>query len=345
MATLSKLELEDSSKCIFVLSEFRTDSLYLKAFDGSRGWEGSISEMGLRALAERSKTDFPQYVTETKKALSRQELGTQSFLYSVKYLEKKNKIQLVWKKYIASDNVKFQLGEVELSGSSSGSGLASSLLDMAVMSIDELLMSNHQLQSQCERLAKERHEVLQDLTQCADIQDKIEKDLFGKFKLVLNEKKAKIKNLMQSVKHLKEENEDLRRKVWSKEAVSGPSENCSSEPKEQTSANTKVSTTVEDTNDIHSLDNLSGGVPERVGSSRSGKGTASGGMASLLGDINYRAPSPPPAKRRCNKRGHKTVTQLERPLAKARTPTPSASSPPPADKDQDLEPDELLDML
>jgi len=366
MATLSKLELEDSSECIFVLSEFKRGSLSLKAFDGARGWEGFISEAQLQALARKSKTDFSQYMTETKKAFSRQELGDLSFQYSVKNLEKKDKILLVWKRYIACDNVKFQLGEVELSRSDGG--LASSLLDVAVTSLEELLMRKHQLQNKCERLTEERREVLREVKQCANIQDRTEKDLFNKFKLVLNEKKAKIRNLMESVKHLQEENGEMRRKVWAKAAASGQADKSSSESKdlvpegtstisestatqapEGTSTISESTATQGDTKFPHNLDNSNRGVTHisgrAVASGNSSGGEtvdgSSGGVISLLEDIHYRAPSPPPAKRRCNRRSHKAVTQLERPLAKPRAH--SASSSPPIEKD--LESDELLDQL
>lgn len=324
-SSLSKLELEESSESIFLLSELKAGTLYLKASDGLRSWEGSIKNHELQTLAKRSKMEVHVYTTETWKALSRQDLGDLSFLYSIKQLEK-TKIQLIWKKYIFADNIKFQLGEVILSEMVKGG--IHSLLNLAVNSMNDFRESNSQLLAKCDRLSKERQVTLTDLQECADIQDKIENHLFSKFKLVLNEKKAKIRALMKSQENLASENEELRSKVKScteasRERSISPSTGCDQA--------THVSQEISSTPNVDSVqDNQQGSV---------------GTVISLLEDVQCRAPSPPPAKRRRHGNTHKAVANLERPLAKPRVSTHNSTSSTPVDQEEEIESEELLDML
>ena len=43
----------------------------MRASDGERGWEGSLSETELEVLASQSKMDMQAYITDTVKVLSR----------------------------------------------------------------------------------------------------------------------------------------------------------------------------------------------------------------------------------------------------------------------------------
>ena len=298
----------------------------MQASDGERGWEGSLSETELEVLASRSKMDVQVYITDTVKALSRQNLGSLSFLYSMKLLEK-NKIQLVWKKHILSENIKFQLGEMQLYGVHATS-TAAALLDFAVTSMDTLQNGKTKLEAKCERLGKERQEVLHDLQECVNIQEKVEKELFSKFKLVLNEKKTKIRNLMESVQHLKEENEELRCKLWSSGSCDASSQR---EKVVVPDATTTPATSA--------VTNTPAAGPPPTHTTDSTKDA----MTSLLDDVQCRAPSPPPAKRRRNTKSRKTVVDLERPLAKPRAI--SRASPVCSSADKELDSDQLLDML
>ena len=52
-------------------------------------------------------------------------------------------------------------------------------------------------------VAEDRRHLLKRLEQCVDLKEKLEKDLYGKFVLILNEKKAKIRQLLEEVSKYK----------------------------------------------------------------------------------------------------------------------------------------------
>ena len=347
MATLSKLELEDSSQSLYILSELRGsgDSINVEVADGESAWEGSLSPKELEALARRSKISLENFISTTLKALSRHDLGELSFLYSVKHL-KNNRLELTWKKHIVADNIKFQLGQVELRPSSSPH-MVSTLLNFAISSIGELQQDLQHSEAKCVRLVRERQEAMQALTEKAALQGEVEEDLFSKFKVVLNEKKAKIRNLMESTSHLMEQNEELRRKLWESKSCTkscpAPEEDQSHEEEHQQQK-------------VHGSGASRGPTSPEISSSSSNKyissgnsSSGSGGLTSLLGDVQCRAPSPPPAKKQRSggSRPHRSVAELPLPLA---TESPhsarkTSNTPQRTSRDKELDSDELLDML
>lgn len=329
MATLSKLDLENSCQSLFVLSEFQDNAVSLQVSDGVRAWQGSLSTTQLKALAERSKLTLKSFLTDTRKALSRKDLGELSFLYSAKHLED-DKLELTWKKHILSENIKFQLGQVELCSRPSAC-IVPPLISFGIDSISELQQRLGQLEAKCVRLTREREEALQILRQHASIQEQVEKDLFSKFKVVLNEKKAKIRNVMELKRHLVEQSEELRQKLWTHSTSS-------SAP-----ADDKVTAAREGSPEkaAAGLECQTPPVPNINNSSNST------GATSLLGDVQCRAPSPPPIKRpRHTTRPHKSLTDLSCPLAtNVSFSTRKTSHISQAKEDKELDSDELLDML
>ena len=327
MATLSKLELEDSSQRLFVLSEYQHNAVSVQVSDGEGAWEGSLSAAELKALAEQSKMTQDRYIKYTVKALSRENLGELSFLYSAKHVDN-NKLELTWKKHILTDNIKFQLGQIELYPCSS-SHIVSALLNLAIDSIGDLQQNVALLKAKSVRLTREREKALQDLGQHASLQEQVEKDLFTKFKVVLNEKKAKIRNLMECKEHLTEQNEDLRQKLW----TSNSSTNLPTAPEDSMSE-------VEGQPDMPTRAPATSSTAATTTSSS----TSSGGVTSLLGDVLCRAPSPPPSKRRHTTRPHKSLADLPRPLAmdvsRCAKKKPNISH-----NAEELDSDKLLDML
>ena len=50
---------------------------------------------------------YPEYIVQSRKALTRENIGSLNFLYEVNV--KGNKAQFVWKKLMAADNIKVYL--------------------------------------------------------------------------------------------------------------------------------------------------------------------------------------------------------------------------------------------
>ena len=109
-------------------------------------------------------------------------------------------MELTWKKHILTNNVKFLLGSVTLNICREQGAIK--LLDFAVSALEQNQQDIGDLQKENHRLASERQGALTRLEKCANLQEDIEKDLFGKFKVVLNEKKAKIRRLMEQLSNV-----------------------------------------------------------------------------------------------------------------------------------------------
>jgi DNA-repair protein XRCC4 len=127
-------------------------------------------------------------------------------------------MELTWKKHILTNNVKFLLGSVTLNICREQGAIQ--LLDFAVSALEENQQEIGDLQKENHRLASERQGALARLDKCANLQQDIEKDLFGKFKVVLNEKKAKIRRLMEQLSNVSTQLSQLQQSV--KQSASKP---------------------------------------------------------------------------------------------------------------------------
>lgn len=160
------------------------------------------------------------------KTLTCRKLGIHNFVYST--VKKESIIELTWKKHILSDNIKFLLGSVTLSlckdqDATSLLNFAASALEVNQQEIGDLQKNN--------RLSSERQGALAHLEKWVNIKDEIEKDLFGKFKVVLNEKKAKIHRLIEQLSSVSEQLHNLHQ---SNNTVVGQLRAASEETKEET---------------------------------------------------------------------------------------------------------------
>lgn len=155
---------------------------------------------------EQVALEEEQFRAETVKALTFQKLGIVSFIYSA--VKRGNNLELTWKKHILYNNVKFLLGSVTLSLCEEQG--ATKLLDFAVSALEESQQEIGELQKKNARLANERQRALAMLEKCATIKDDIEKDLLGKFKVVLNKNKAKICCVMEQFTSVSEQLHNLQ---------------------------------------------------------------------------------------------------------------------------------------
>lgn len=314
--SLSKLEIEGEGKVLYVLSTYDGSRLALSVSDGTTSWVGELSQRQLTNMADQVKMSRENYLSETMKALTRENIGLLTFIYSVKHLASGD-LELVWKKHLLSDNVRFQLGSVVLR-SEKKARVHSELLDYAIDSLSTLQQQIAELSTDKARLINERQIALNRLEKCANIKEEVENDLYSKFKLVLNDKKGKIRRLMEQLDLLSQENSRLKL-VRARDP-----------PRESSTSKSDLDTDDE-------IDDTPLPPVEE----------------SLLGDHTHRTSSPPPVKRRKRETGGKVKgqpLQIPRPPSisrggssekrKARS-TSSGSDP----KQDSLESDELLDLL
>ncbi len=323
--------MEDSSRCLFICTNYSEgEGLSLEVSDGENSWLGTLTKEQLVKMADQSKMSPAIYIEDSLKALTRKKLGSDYFVYSAKGTGES--LDLSWKRYFMSDNVKFQLGTVKLEPGCSQI-INSSFLNHAMDTTEELWQKISELETESTRLARERQAAISRLDGCATLQEDIEKDLYGKFKLVLNEKKAKIRKLMELNHHLTEINEDMKRQNWDLKSGRVTASSKSMERKSSEVESRETS-------------------PEEPGQPDVARTTVH--VESLLGGDSSRAnrgTSPPLAKRHRQDRGRRRVKEIPHPppLLTANSRSVSASNRVQAKKGDDTENSmdsvELLDML
>lgn len=196
---LTKVE-SDGHAPLFILVSERPGLYYLEVSDGSRGWVGTYSYKNIQQVAKEGKMVEEHVALDTKRALTGDNTTGAVYIYTAIENSSKDTLELTWKKQLTSNNdVKITLGQVVLEACHDME-LHARIMDHAVMEIQHLRANIVELTKAKKRLTEERVAVLKRFEQCVNIKEEIEGDLYGKFKLVLNEKKAKVRGLMESLK-------------------------------------------------------------------------------------------------------------------------------------------------
>lgn len=307
--SLAKLPTEERDQPLFVWTNFSDSSLSIKVSDGVHTWEGTLNGLQLKELAELRKMSLTPFLDETLKALTYSNTEEATYVYSARSCQAGG-LEFIWKKLC--DGVKFQLGSIYLTPAGA-QAINQFLLNHSLDCVHDLGQEIKELEEKCEKLTSERQRALGDLRSCSTKLDTIENELYGKFKLILNEKKAKIRKLLESKSYLMDQNEEMQRQIW--------------ETKTFQDENEQEQSTVEASNKETPPTNHKRDVE------------------SLLCDAPNKLPSPPPTKRRVLKRGTKK--------GKVEIPQPPAlelnlvnkTKNKKIDTEASLDSDELLNML
>jgi len=206
--TLTKLETEGSFPTLYVLTLYDKGTLTLKVSDGKLMWDGTFHSTALASMAGKVNLAVDTFIQQSLHALTQCGNETITFAFSTS-VDSSNNLTFAWKKHRVDENVKFQMASVTLKQSSP---TISSMLEFAVTNISSLKEDISSLTKTVENLKKERSQTLEKLEQCATLKEDLESDLYGKFKLVLNDKKAKIRLLKEQAKALADENQQLKEK-------------------------------------------------------------------------------------------------------------------------------------
>ena len=201
--SLAQLEVEDDSCSLYVLTRREGDGLGITVSDGKQAWSRRLGGRQLAEMARKVKMEEEEFYSETLKALTRENMGSLHFVYSMRVCSS-GSLELVWKKHLLSENIKFQLGVVTLDPQL-GEQVHRQLLGFAIDSMTSLREEISGLQVEKERLVRERQTALERLEKCVSLKEDTEHDLYRKFKLVLNDKKAKIRRLMEQLSQIAED--------------------------------------------------------------------------------------------------------------------------------------------
>ena len=324
---LSRLSCEGHADVLFACTKYDGNNLSLQVSDGkSNSWQGISSKEELEIMAEESSMPLIEYLEETVKALSHEDL---EFMYSAE-LSESGMLRLTWKKQL-SGGVRFKLGSMDLSPSDF-QATNRFLLDYSIDRMQSLFQKVSKLDRECSRLENERRTALNLVQKYSSIKDETEKDLYGKFKLILNEKKSKIRKLIELKDHLTDQNEEMKRVIWNAKSTAQPikGESLVAVVEEQDKKGTS--------SDSHPQS--SAHKPETL-------------MKSLLCDAgSCRPPSPPPVKKqRLMMVSEKGKIEIPHPPPLSSTCTKAKLQPQNNSKDHknvndsDVSMDELIDMI
>ena len=313
-------------------------------------------------FTEQVSLDEDKFKEETLKALTRQNLGILNFVYSATKKGGGGQMELTWKKHILTNNVKFLLGSVTLNICREEGAIQ--LLDFAVSALEENQQEIGDLQKDNHRLASERQGALARLDKCANLQQDIEKDLFGKFKVVLNEKKAKIRRLMEQLTNVSTQLSQLQQsmKQSASKAATLPATDDNGTEKHRGREEGRRGQESEDETDDEMVHSPSPLVTRAEHASRTPppSGAPHLPIESLLGDPNEKEISSPPVKRRKRNVGAASkvkgqAVELPRPPSIGRSSSSaqssgkvrvrSTSSESKKSEEESIESDDLLQLL
>ncbi|XP_033638758.1 DNA repair protein XRCC4-like [Asterias rubens] len=181
------------------LREGGKDGFDLVITDTINSWEGKLSLKRLEKLAKEVNMDLQEFIEQTKKALTRQNIGDLAFEYQMKPSDGSGS-EFSWKKVMTSGNIKFQLGSLSLEVAEDPSEAIQELFIFTIQNAASLRENINVLEGENEKLSTERANALKRLEKCVNLHSEMEQELFSKFQVVLNDKKAKIRRLKQEVK-------------------------------------------------------------------------------------------------------------------------------------------------
>ncbi|XP_072462319.1 DNA repair protein XRCC4 isoform X1 [Notamacropus eugenii] len=172
--------------------------------DGQSAWNGAVTASEISSEADDMAMERDKYVDELKKALV---LGTEPANVYIFDFSKEN-CHFSYEKSLK--DVSFTLGSVNLQKVSSPAEVIRELMSYCLNCVADQLAKNKHLQRENEMLQRDWNDIQKRLEKCVTAKENLEADLYKRFILVLNEKKAKIRSLHKLLKQAQEPEEDTQ---------------------------------------------------------------------------------------------------------------------------------------
>uniref|UniRef100_K9IJD6 DNA repair protein XRCC4 n=1 Tax=Desmodus rotundus TaxID=9430 RepID=K9IJD6_DESRO len=157
--------------------------------DGQSAWTGAVSESAISQEAGDMAMEKEKYVDELRKAL----LSGAGPATAYKFNFSKESCHFSFEKSLK--DVSFRLGSFNLEKVASPAEVIRELICDCLDTIAENRARNEHLQKENERLLRDWNDVQGRFEKCVSAKEALEADLYQRFILVLNEKKAKIRSL------------------------------------------------------------------------------------------------------------------------------------------------------
>ncbi|XP_074545787.1 DNA repair protein XRCC4 [Halichoeres trimaculatus] len=171
--------------------------------DGQDAWRGKVSEEAVSKEAEELEMQMERYIQDLQQALTETETSSSySFSLTPSPPDGSSTVTLAYEK--VQKDISFQLGSVILTAVSEPAEAVREILVHSLQRGNTLQQHNHKLEEENQRLRREQQRITTEMKQYASGKEALEAELYSRFVLVLNEKKAKIRSLQETVTHLQE---------------------------------------------------------------------------------------------------------------------------------------------
>lgn len=172
--------------------------------DGQSAWTGTVCESAISQEADDMAMKKEKYVDELSKALV-SEAGPDD---AYKFNFSKESCHFSFEKILR--DVSFRLGSFNLEKVASPAEVIRELICHCLDTIAENQAKNEHLRKENERLLRDWNDVQERFEKCVSAKEAVETDLYKRFVLVLNEKKAKIRSLQKSLSEVEELEKNIK---------------------------------------------------------------------------------------------------------------------------------------
>ncbi|XP_053195832.1 DNA repair protein XRCC4 [Scomber japonicus] len=171
--------------------------------DGQEAWRGEVSEAAVSDEAEELEMQKEKYVQDLRQALTDTNSSvTYSFSLTPSPPNRCSTLTLAYEK--VQKDISFRLGSVSLNVVPEPAEAVRGLLTHSLERGNTLERHNQALDEENQRLRREQQRITAELKRYAAGKETLEAELYSRFVLVLNEKKAKIRSLQETVTDLQE---------------------------------------------------------------------------------------------------------------------------------------------
>ncbi|XP_034402745.1 DNA repair protein XRCC4 isoform X2 [Cyclopterus lumpus] len=169
--------------------------------DGQNAWRGDVSEAKVCEEAEELEMQTERYVLDLQQALTEAE-SSYSFTLTPPPAGRHPTVTMAYEK--VQKDISFRLGSALLKVVPEPAEAVRELLIHSLQRGNSLENRNEKLEEENQRLRREQQRITAELKRYARGKESLEVELYSRFVLVLNEKKAKIRSLQETVTHLQE---------------------------------------------------------------------------------------------------------------------------------------------
>ncbi|XP_013875960.1 DNA repair protein XRCC4 isoform X2 [Austrofundulus limnaeus] len=202
--SVNEIRLSDSS--FFLRVDWEGQSLgsgfQLLLTDGQDAWRGEVSEAAVNSEAEELEMQKEKYIQDLQQALTEAENTSYSFSLTPDPPNHSCTVSLTYEKI--QKDISFRLGCVVLTAVTEPVEAVREVLIHSLQRGNTLHTTNHKLREENRRLCQEHQRIAAKLKHYIEGKETLEAELYSRFVLVLNEKKAKIRSLQETLTTLQE---------------------------------------------------------------------------------------------------------------------------------------------